>query len=99
AEGTSIYAPAVGTVVMAEPLFVRGNAIILDHGAGVYTLYFHLAQIDVAPGQQVAQGEQIALMGTTGLSTGSHLHWEVRVGEVFVDPSEWFAQEFRFSVE
>ena len=94
-EGTAIFAPATGVVVMAESLFVRGNVIILDHGAGVYSLYFHLSQLNVALGQQVARGELIGLMGTTGLSTGSHLHWEVRIGDIFVDPDEWLMQDFR----
>jgi len=93
-EGTAIYAAADGVVVMAEPVFVRGNLVILDHGAGVHTLYFHLSQLNVNVGQWVTAGELIGLMGTTGLSTGSHLHWEIRVGDVFVDPDEWLTQEF-----
>ncbi|HEX8683666.1 MAG TPA: M23 family metallopeptidase [Ardenticatenaceae bacterium] len=94
-EGVPILAPATGVVVMAESLFVRGGFIMLDHGAGVHTLYYHLSEISVTPGQRVERGEQLGLMGTTGLSTGSHLHWEVRIGEIFVDPGEWLAQDFR----
>ncbi len=94
-EGTAIYAAAAGVVVMAEPVFVRGNLVILDHGAGVHTLYFHLSQLNVTVGQRVTSGELLGLMGTTGLSTGSHLHWEVRIGDLFVDPDEWLTQEFR----
>ncbi len=94
-EGVPIFAPATGVVVMAESLFVRGGFIMLDHGAGVHTLYYHLSEISVTPGQRVERGEQLGLMGTTGLSTGSHLHWEVRIGEVFVDPDEWLTQDFR----
>ncbi len=93
-EGTGVFAPAAGVVVMAEPLYVRGNTIILDHGAGVYSLYFHLSQSNVVPGQRVERGELIGLIGTTGLSTGAHLHWEVRIGAVFVDPDEWVARSF-----
>lgn len=95
AQGTGIFAPAAGVVVMAEPLFVRGNVIILDHGAGVQSLYFHLSELSVTLGQPVARGDLLGLMGTTGLSTGSHLHWEVRIGEIFVDPDEWLGQDFR----
>lgn len=94
-EGTPIYAAADGVVVMAEPLFVRGNVVMIDHGVGVHTLYFHLSQLNVSVGQTVTAGELLGLMGTTGLSTGSHLHWEVRIGNVFVDPDEWLTQEFR----
>lgn len=94
-EGVSVIAPAPGVVVMAESLFVRGGFIMLDHGAGVHTLYYHLSEISVTPGQRVEQGQEIGLMGTTGLSTGPHLHWEVRVGEIFVDPDEWLVQDFR----
>ncbi len=94
AEGTAVYAPADGVVVFAEPVYVRGNMVIVDHGAGVHTLYFHLSQIDVQVGQTVNSGEVLGLMGTTGLSTGSHLHWEVRIGDMFVDPDEWITREF-----
>jgi hypothetical protein len=93
-EGTPIYAAADGVVVLAEPVFVRGNLVIVDHGAGVHTLYFHLSQLNVSVGQRVTAGDMVGLMGTTGLSTGSHLHWEVRIGDVFVDPDEWLTQEF-----
>ncbi len=95
AEGTAVVAAASGVVRLAEPLAVRGNVVVLDHGVGVHTLYFHLSQINVVPGQAVARGDLLGLMGTTGLSTGSHLHWEVRVGEVFVDPDEWLGRDFR----
>lgn len=93
-EGTAIYAAAAGVVVLAEPVFVRGNLVIIDHGVGVHSLYFHLSQLNVTVGQRVTAGELIGLMGTTGLSTGSHLHWEVRIGDSFVDPDEWLTQEF-----
>lgn len=94
-EGTPIYATAPGVVVLAESLVVRGNVVVLDHGLGVHTLYFHLSALAVTPGQRVAQGDFLGAMGTTGLSTGSHLHWEVRIGEIFVNPDEWLAQDFR----
>lgn len=87
--GAPVYAPAAGTVALAEPLHVRGNAVWIDHGLGVYSGYFHLSAIEVAVGQKVAAGDLIGRVGTTGLSTGPHLHWEVRVDGVAVDPLEW----------
>ncbi|NLD72845.1 MAG: M23 family metallopeptidase [Chloroflexi bacterium] len=93
--GTPLVAAANGVVVLAEALQVRGNAVILDHGAGVFTGYFHLDTIGVEVGQEVAAGEEIATAGATGLVTGAHLHWEVRVGGVAVSPSEWTEQEYR----
>jgi len=87
--GTPVYAPADGIVVLAEPLTVRGNALMLDHGWGVLTGYWHLSTIEVDVGQRVQQGDLIARIGSTGLSTGSHLHWEMWVGGVTVNPMEW----------
>lgn len=87
--GTPISAPASGVVVLAEPLVVRGNAIIIDHGQGVVTGYWHLARIDVRVGQRVAQGERLGTIGNTGLSTGPHLHWELWINGVAVNPLQW----------
>ena len=89
-----MLAPASGTVVLAEPLDVRGNAVVIDHGAGVFTGYWHLSQIDVQAGQQVKPGDQLGLVGTTGLSTGNHLHWEMRVHGIAVDPLQWTGKVF-----
>jgi murein DD-endopeptidase MepM/ murein hydrolase activator NlpD len=92
--GTPVMAPITGTVALAEPLQVRGQVIILDHGLGVLTGYWHLSQIDVAVGQLVGKGQVIGLVGNTGLSTGPHLHWELRVHEVPVDPLQWTRRSF-----
>jgi murein DD-endopeptidase MepM/ murein hydrolase activator NlpD len=89
ATGVPVHAPARGVVVLAEPLDVRGQAVILDHGWGVFSGFWHLSQIDVTVGQQVDRGEVIGLVGNTGLSTGSHLHWEMQVRGVPVDPVQW----------
>ena len=93
-EGVPVLAPARGLVVLAEPLAVRGNAVVIDHGAGVFTGYWHLSQIDAQAGQTVEPGDQLGLVGTTGLSTGNHLHWEMRVHGIAVDPLQWTRQVF-----
>jgi murein DD-endopeptidase MepM/ murein hydrolase activator NlpD len=92
--GTEILAPADGKVVFAGPLTVRGNAIMIDHGWGIYTGYMHLSEIRVAEGDEVKPGQVIGLVGGTGRVTGPHLHWEVWAGGVQVDPLDWLEQVF-----
>jgi len=92
--GTPVYAPADGVVVLAQPLKVRGNALIIDHGWGVYSGLYHLSEIDVTVGQRVSQGQAVARIGSTGLSTGSHLHWDVRIRNMNVDPLQWTRRIF-----
>ena len=87
--GTPIRAAAAGVVAFTGRWSIRGNVVVLDHGAGVHSLYAHASQHIVAPGQAVTQGQPIALVGSTGLSTGPHLHWELRAGGVAVEPLEW----------
>ncbi|MBN1483837.1 MAG: M23 family metallopeptidase [Chloroflexia bacterium] len=84
--GTLILAPQGGRVVLAERLRVRGGTIILDHGWGVHSAYLHLSEILVQEGELVEQGQVIAHMGASGLVTGPHLHWEIRLGLIPVDP-------------
>jgi murein DD-endopeptidase MepM/ murein hydrolase activator NlpD len=93
AAGTPVYAPAAGTVVLAEPLFVRGNAIVLDHGHGVYSGYWHLSELAVRVGERVLVGQRLGAVGSTGLSTGAHLHWELHVAGAAVDPLQWMAPQ------
>ncbi len=92
--GTPVYAPADGVVVLAQPLKVRGNAVIIDHGWGVYSGLYHLSEIDVTVGQRVRQSQAVARIGSTGLSTGSHLHWDVRIRNMNVDPLQWTRRIF-----
>ena len=87
--GTPVLAPAAGTVVLAETLVVRGNAILIDHGWGVVSGYWHLSHIDVTVGQTVTQGMRIGALGNTGLSTGPHLHWELWVNGGAVSALQW----------
>ncbi len=92
--GAPVVAAAAGRVVFTGALRVRGNAVILDHGAGVFTAYHHLSAIAVRDGQLVAMGERIGDIGSTGLVTGPHLHWEVIVRGVEVDGELWLKQDF-----
>ncbi len=75
--GTPVLAPADGVVVLASPprFSIEGNLLILDHGMGLSSAFLHLSRIDVAVGARVRQGERIGAIGTTGRSTGPHLHW------------------------
>ncbi|MCS6801048.1 MAG: M23 family metallopeptidase [Chloroflexota bacterium] len=87
--GTPVAAAAAGTVVLADTLAVRGLAVILDHGLGVFSCYYHLSRADVRLGQAVDRGTRIGLSGASGAVTGPHLHWEVRVRGEAVDPMAW----------
>jgi murein DD-endopeptidase MepM/ murein hydrolase activator NlpD len=84
--GTPIWAAAAGTVIHAGWLSGYGSLVVVDHGNGLATAYAHASAILVVLGQQVSQGETIALVGSTGHSTGPHLHFEVRINGVAVDP-------------
>ena len=92
--GVEIYAPAPGRVVFTGPLTVRGNATVIDHGWGVYSAYAHQTEFLVSAGDWVETGQLIGLVGETGRVTGPHLHWEIIVGGVQVDPMDWLVQEF-----
>jgi murein DD-endopeptidase MepM/ murein hydrolase activator NlpD len=87
--GTVVYAPAAGRVVLAEDLAARGGAVIIDHGLGVFSGYYHLSEVVAATQEQVVAGEAIGRVGSTGLSTGNHLHWDLLVGGIWVDPAAW----------
>ena len=87
--GTPIRAAADGVVVSAGPLGGYGNATVIDHGNGLATLYGHQSSIAVAPGQRVRRGQVIGYVGCTGLCTGPHLHFEVRVRGTPVDPMQY----------
>lgn len=84
--GTPVAAAAAGTVALAADRLLTGLTVVVEHAPGVYSVSFHLSQIVVQKGQRVSAGERLGLSGATGLVTGPHLHWEVRVGGVPVDP-------------
>lgn len=87
--GTPVRAAMAGRVTMAEYYGAYGNVVYIDHGNGYLTVYAHNSQLLVEVGQTVAQGEVVALMGSTGRSTGPHCHFEVRVGGVRKNPAEY----------
>lgn len=87
--GGDIYAAAPGKVVFKGSLLLHGNTTLIDHGWGVYSLYAHQSEILVQLGQQVSAGQLIGRVGSTGRSSGPHLHWEIWVGGLQVDPMDW----------
>lgn len=84
--GTPVHAANRGRVVLAKELFFSGNAVFLDHGLGVYSVYLHLSEIQVDVGEIVERGQILGLAGATGRVTGPHLHWGARVLDARVDP-------------
>ena len=86
AEGEGVKASNNGKVVLAQGLFFGGNTIVLDHGQGIYTVYMHLSHMKVRCGDTVSKGDIIGLIGSTGRSTGPHLHFGVKISNVSVNP-------------
>lgn len=89
--GASILASASGTVEIAYYYGGYGNCILINHGGGVATLYGHCDSIAVSVGQYVSQGQVIGYVGSTGVSSGPHLHYEVRVNGTLTDPAQYFS--------
>jgi len=88
-EGTPVYASENGVVRLAEELAIRGNAVLLDHGLGMCTAYSHMSELAVTEGEEVTKGQLIGYAGATGLVTAAHVHWELRVMGIPVNPSQW----------
>lgn len=86
--GVPVMASAPGTVVCAEEMYSRGGTVVIDHGAGIKTLYYHMSALCVRAGDEVEAGVTIGAVGSTGFSTGPHLHWELRVDGIPVSPEE-----------
>ena len=85
--GTPVVAANSGRVALVAEFFFPGRFVALDHGLGLYTLYFHLDAVSVAEGQRIDRGQTLGTVGATGRSTGPHLHFGAPVGAARVDPS------------
>ncbi len=94
ATGTPILAAESGRVVLSDGLNIRGQTVVIDHGWGVYSTYSHMSQRMVNVGDTVTIGQTIGLIGSTGRATGAHLHWEIWVNGIPVEPMQWLSQTF-----
>jgi murein DD-endopeptidase MepM/ murein hydrolase activator NlpD len=91
--GSAIVAPAGGEVVLVgyekNGFRIHGNVVGVDHGQGVVSIFMHMSKINVEEGQMLEPGDKIGAIGTTGASTGAHLHWGLYVNGIAVDPGQW----------
>lgn len=83
-----VFAANSGVVRLAQNLFYSGNAVIIDHGTGIFTIYAHLSGIDVTAGRHIGKGERLGLTGATGRVSGPHLHWGVKIKGIAVNPMQ-----------
>lgn len=91
-EGSEVLACAAGRVVFAGHRIVTGNTVVIEHLPGLFSIYMHLSSIALREGDIADSGELIGRVGSTGLSTGPHLHWELRIGDISVDPHYWLTR-------
>ncbi|HAK47044.1 MAG TPA: M23 family peptidase [Spirochaeta sp.] len=84
--GTPVYSAGRGRVVFSGDRIISGNTVVIEHLPGVYSLYYHMNSRSVSEDDMVDSGQQLGTVGSTGLATGAHLHWEIRVAGVAVDP-------------
>jgi len=89
--GTPVVSSAAGRVIDAGDYFFSGRTVWVDHGSGLLTMYCHLSEIGVKPGDPVARGQRLGAVGATGRVTGAHLHWSVMLNRAYVDPALFVA--------
>jgi murein DD-endopeptidase MepM/ murein hydrolase activator NlpD len=89
AYGTPVLAAADGVVKIVKPWNIHGNTVGVDHGQGVLTMYLHLSKFATTEGAAIKQGDVLGYVGSTGRSTGPHLHWSLYVNSESVDPGQW----------
>ncbi|NPV55961.1 MAG: peptidoglycan DD-metalloendopeptidase family protein [Anaerolineae bacterium] len=94
ANNLNIYAPAPGVVAFTGQLPIKGNFTVIDHGQGIMTGYAHQSEVMVNIGDRVETGQLIGVIGNTGRSVGPHLHWEVWVNGIYVDPYDWTQNDY-----
>jgi murein DD-endopeptidase MepM/ murein hydrolase activator NlpD len=93
--GTPVTACGAGKVVLAENRISTGWSVVIEHLPGLYSLYYHMDSLEVKVNQMVKAGDEIGKSGATGLATGPHLHWEIRLNTVAVNP-DFFTADFSF---
>lgn len=93
-KGTPVKAINAGTVALNDDLFFGGNTLVVDHGMGLYSIYMHLSKFNVSAGDKVDKGKVVGFIGSTGRSTGPHLHMSVKLGGVSVNPESFYKLEF-----
>lgn len=89
-----IKAAGTGIVVFGDYLGIYGNMVLIDHGQGLFSLYSHLSQINVSPGDLLQKGDILGNSGTSGMAGGDHLHFSILVNGIFVTPKEWWDQHW-----
>ena len=85
--GTPIKTPAAGKVILIGNYFFNGNTVFVDHGQGFISMFCHMSKIDTQVGQQLARGDVVGRVGSTGRATGPHMHWNVSLNDARVDPA------------
>ena len=93
-KGDPVFSTNRGDVVFSDMRITTGNTVVIDHGLGVFSMYFHLDSTSVSIGDRVEKGEKIGEVGSTGIAEGDHLHWGIYVNGIYVDPSDWTKREF-----